>query len=154
MGKNALLVGGILLILIVGIAGFIFVTNNNNSSPQTPAPINPTPLETNNNSYVEYSPTVLSDTNSTNQVLFFYANWCPTCRPADVEFQNRSNEIPDGTTLVRVNYNDSDTDESEKTLAEKYNVTYQHTFVQINSNGEAVNTWNGGGVDKLNSEIK
>ena len=33
--------------------------------------------------YVEYSQTALSQAVDTRRVLYFYANWCPTCRPAD-----------------------------------------------------------------------
>lgn len=87
-------------------------------------------------------------------VLFFYADWCPTCRPIDAEFKNNLQKIPAGVEIYRVNYNDQDTDEDEKALAAKYGVTYQHTFVQVDKDGLEITKWNGGGLDKLISSIK
>lgn len=106
------------------------------------------------NRYVAYSPTVLADSADTRRVLFFYANWCPICKPADAEFQKRISEIPSDVTLIRVNYNDSDTDAEEQALADKYGVTYQHTFILLNKDGGKVKTWNGGGMDMLLSELQ
>lgn len=87
-------------------------------------------------------------------VLFFYANWCPTCRPVDAELKQRLTEIPAGIEIYRVNYNDDETDEAEKALAQKYGVTYQHTFVQVDKNGNEITKWNGGGLDNLISKVK
>lgn len=87
------------------------------------------------------------------RVLFFYASWCPTCRPADADFKANLDKIPSDFTVVRVNYNDPETDQSEKDLAKKYAVTYQHTYVQINSNGKEIRKWNGGGLTELLGNI-
>lgn len=105
--------------------------------------------------YVEYPQGIVNGEGVSNRrVLFFYASWCPFCRPADVEFRERMNEIPNDVTVIRVNYNDSDTDEGEKSLARQYGVTYQHTFVQIDPDGTAVTTWNGGKLKELLNHIK
>ena len=80
-------------------------------------------------------------------VLFFYASWCPTCRSAREEFIKRDNEIKK-INIILVDYDNS------KELQNKYGVTYQHTFVQIDKNGEAINKWNGGATDKLLSNIR
>ena len=61
-------------------------------------------------------------------VLFFNASWCPTCREAREDFIAHE-------------------------LQKKYGVTYQHTFVQIDTDGEALATWNGGGTDELLANI-
>lgn len=104
--------------------------------------------------YVLFSPEVLSATAHTRRVLFFYANWCPTCRPADARFTEDMSQIPSDVTLIRVNYNDTDTDQAEKDLARQYGITYQHTFVQIDGDGAVVTQWNGGQIDELNSNLK
>lgn len=104
--------------------------------------------------YVEYSKEVLDKAADSRRVLFFYANWCPTCRPADKNFSENVSKIPQDLTLIRVNYNDSDTDNEEKDLAKKYNVTYQHTFVQIDSTGKEIKKWNGGQIEELLANIK
>jgi hypothetical protein len=56
--------------------------------------------------------------------------------------------------VIRVNYNDPDTDATEKELAKKYGITYQHTFVQIDSTDQVVTKWNGGRLKELLSNLK
>jgi thiol-disulfide isomerase/thioredoxin len=80
-------------------------------------------------------------------VLFFYASWCPSCRSAREEFNKRDSEFKN-INMILVDY-DNSTD-----LKKKYGVTYQHTFVQIDENGEALIKWNGGDVDKLLSNVR
>lgn len=104
--------------------------------------------------YVEYSKAVLEKTATNRRVLFFYASWCPTCKPADANFKESISKIPDDVTLIRVNYNDPDTDQEEKDLAKKYGITYQHTFVQIDNKSNEVTKWNGGQINELLSKIK
>ena len=104
--------------------------------------------------YVEYSKAALEKAVSDRRVLFFYASWCPTCRPADANFKENISKIPEDITLIRVNYNDPETDQEEKDLAKKYGITYQHTYVQIDSNGREVTKWNGGQINELLSNIK
>lgn len=104
--------------------------------------------------YIEYSKEILDQSLDNRRVLFFYANWCPTCRPADASFKENENKIPEDVTLIRVNYNDTDTDQNEKDLAEQFGITYQHTFVQIDSEGNEVTKWNGGQIDELLANLK
>lgn len=109
--------------------------------------------ETTSNRYLEYTEDNLTNNAATKRVLFFYASWCPTCQPVNKEL-SEATSIPEDVTVLRVNYNDTDTDEKEKELAEKYQVTYQHTFVQIDSDGNEVTKWNGGGLKELLANIK
>ncbi len=104
--------------------------------------------------YVEYSPAQLADAAPSRRVLFFYASWCPTCIPADADFKENSSKIPEDVTVIRVNYNDPETDEAEKELAKTYGITYQHTFVQIDSNGKDVAKWNGGSINEFLENIQ
>ena len=104
--------------------------------------------------YQVFSPDVLSSSASTRRVLFFYANWCPTCQPADRAFSQKSAAIPEDVTVIRVNYNDTETDQAEKDLAKQYGITYQHTFVQIDGEGNEVTKWNGGQLDELVANLK
>jgi len=107
-----------------------------------------------NSRYVEYSKVALDKASSARRVLFFYASWCPTCRPADANFKANESKIPEDLTLIRVNYNDPETDQEEKDLAKKYGVTYQHTYVQIDEAGKEVTKWNGGQMSELLANIK
>lgn len=102
--------------------------------------------------YIEFTPQALEDRASRTRVLFFYANWCPICRPVDQELKTKANELPGNVTVIRVNYNDDETDEDEKSLAEKYGITYQHTFVVIDENGNELKKWNGGDLGKIIAE--
>ncbi len=103
--------------------------------------------------YIVYTNATALDALETKRVLFFYASWCPTCRPADADFKANSDKIPLDVTVVRVNYNDPETDQSEKDLAKKYAITYQHTYVQIDKNGDEIRKWNGGGLTELLDNI-
>src|SRR3989338_1167221 len=45
--------------------------------------------------YVEYSKAALEKAVRDRRVLFFYASWCPTCRPADANFKENISKIPE-----------------------------------------------------------
>jgi len=107
-----------------------------------------------NSRYFEYSKSAFESASAKRRVLFFYASWCPTCRPADASFKAGANEIPEDIVVIRVNYNDPETDNAEKELARKYGITYQHTFVQIDSAGNEVTKWNGGQMSELLTNSK
>lgn len=104
--------------------------------------------------YVEYSKASFDKAGNNRRVLYFYASWCPTCKPADADLEANKDRIPNDVTVIRVNYNDPETDQEEKELAKKYGITYQHTFVQIDSQGNEVTKWNGGKTDELIAKIK
>jgi thiol-disulfide isomerase/thioredoxin len=104
--------------------------------------------------YLNYSTANFDQSRDKIRVLFFYASWCPTCRPADTDFTNNMSQIPEDVVVFRVNYNDPDTDQDEKDLAEQYGITYQHTFVQIDALGQAVKKWNGGKLNELLTNIQ
>ena len=104
--------------------------------------------------YAEYSKTVLDQSADNRRVLFFYASWCPTCRPTDENLKQNINKIPEDVTIIRVNYNDPETDQEEKELAKKYEITYQHTFVQIDAQGNEITKWNGGQISELLKNLK
>ena len=80
-------------------------------------------------SYKDYSiATVEAEQKAGNKVvLFFHAPWCPFCKAANTEFMSRANEIPSGVTVLKTDY------DSNSELKQKYGVTYQHTFVQIDN---------------------
>ncbi|OGH12225.1 MAG: hypothetical protein A2776_01750 [Candidatus Levybacteria bacterium RIFCSPHIGHO2_01_FULL_40_10] len=107
-----------------------------------------------NSRYAEYTKAVFDQAVDKRRVLFFYASWCPICRPADADFKKNSSKIPEDMVVIRVNYNDPDTDQEEKELAKKYGITYQHTFVQVDSAGKELTKWNGGQTDELLANIK
>lgn len=70
-------------------------------------------------------------------VLFFAADWCPTCQEATKNLEADPAAIPAGLAIVRVDYDNSDE------LKQKYGVTVQHTFVQVDPEGNEVAKWSG-----------
>ena len=87
--------------------------------------------------YEDYSPEKLSRAGNGYVVLFFKAPWCPTCRALDKNINEHIEDIPSDVSILKVDY-DTSTD-----LKMKYKITYQHTFVQVDQNGELVKKWQG-----------
>lgn len=104
--------------------------------------------DTDSGSYADYSQATLAAANQAGEtVLFFHANWCPTCRAADSELVNQSDEIPAGVTILKVDY------DTESELKDQYGVTSQHTFVHIDADGNEISKWNGGGLPDVIDNI-
>lgn len=95
--------------------------------------------------YGDYSPQAVAEAQAAGRkvVLFFHAPWCPFCRTADAAFQAKLSQIPAGVTLLKTDY------DSNVELKKRYGVSYQHTFVQIDGQGNELAMWSGGDVDGL-----
>lgn len=81
-------------------------------------------------------------------VVFFFASWCPNCRATVTELNARWADVDPDITLVIADY------DKETSLKGKYGVTYQDTFVLLDSKGNATKAWNSGGVNGLNANTK
>ena len=92
-------------------------------------------MEAKRGTYEEYSTEKLNLANDGKVVLFFKANWCPTCKTADKNIESELDSIPENVHILKVDY-DKSTD-----LKKKYGVTYQHTFVQVDARGELITKW-------------
>jgi thioredoxin 1 len=160
MNKTIMWTAVVILLVLVG--GGLIITNQRSNQTEEVKPIQDKIATVqkdestmqNSDRYVEFSKSVLDGSADKRRVLFFYANWCPTCRPTDADLSANNGNIPSDVTVIRVNYNDTDTDQEERDLAKKYQVTYQHTFVQIDGQGNAVTLWNGGKLAELLTNIK
>lgn len=86
-------------------------------------------------SYEIYTPEKLAAADAGEVVLFFHASWCPTCRAADASITETG--VPDGLTILKLNY------DTETELRKQYGVTVQHTFVQVDSQGNLIKKWTG-----------
>lgn len=91
--------------------------------------------------YTDYSASALSTATKNEQrtVIFFHANWCPSCLAADKDFEANQSQIPSDVTILRADY------DTETELKKKYGIVTQDTFVQIDANGAEVTKWNSGG---------
>ena len=83
-------------------------------------------------SYETYSPEKLALAASGDVLLFFHAAWCPICRGIESEIKADMSTIPDGVHILKVDY------DTAIALRQKYGVTVQHTFVQVDVSGNAV----------------
>ncbi len=88
-------------------------------------------------SYEDYAPEKIALAANNKVVLFFKADWCPTCRALDADINAHLSSVPTGTTILKVNY-DNSTEQKKK-----YGVTYQHTFVQVDAQGNMIAKWTG-----------
>lgn len=99
--------------------------------------------------YEKYAENKLALADEGNVVLFFKASWCPTCRSVDADIRSHIDAIPGGLTILDVDYDNS------AALKQKYGVTYQHTFVQVDSKGNMIAKWTGSPtLAALISEVK
>lgn len=119
--------------------------NDNTNSTTTNTNTSPTNTNTTTSSagpakYVSYSSTALATAQAVPQgdtVLYFHANWCPICQVLDPDITKNISQLPVGVTILKVDY------DKETALKKKYGVTYQHTFVQVDPNGEKLKLWSG-----------
>jgi len=103
--------------------------------------------------YVTYTPDVLAkaEQNGGRTVIFFAAlAWCPYCQAADKDFKANFSKVPSDVTIVIANY------DTETALKQKYNITHQDGFVQVDKDGNPVTQWTSGGqgVQALLDNIK
>jgi thiol-disulfide isomerase/thioredoxin len=89
-------------------------------------------------SYESYgAPKVAMASATKDVVLFFKASWCPSCVAVDKDIKANLNAIPESLTILEVDY-DTSTE-----LKKKYGVTTQHTFVQVDAQGNLIKKWSG-----------
>jgi thiol-disulfide isomerase/thioredoxin len=135
-------------VVIMGLSGLLLSScapaDTNESLPTSSPAMTPEPTTTEQarpvaGSYLGFSEYEASAASysGTNVVLFFNASWCSTCKVARDNFEASLSEIPGDMTLVVVDFDDSES------LRIKYGVTIQHTFVQIDDNGELLKKWSG-----------
>lgn len=159
--KNRPLVG----VLIVGLAGaviYLFTAPNSNeaapnsisSASESPSPqetaINGSGSDGNSSNYISYEAYQGSgETYAANDVvLFFNASWCSTCKIARENFEASLDQIPSNLTIVMVDFDES------ADLKKQYGVTVQHTFVQVDNQGEELKKWSGSvSVDQVTDQV-
>jgi thioredoxin 1 len=88
-------------------------------------------------SYEAYAPEKIAKAENGKVVLFFRASWCPTCKVADANIRANLASIPADVTILDVNYDQAND------LKQKYGVTYQHTFVQVDKDANLLTKWSG-----------
>ena len=171
MNKNIWIVLGVLIIILI--AGKVYILNyskdNKMMVEQKNVMMENTKMNTDNmmqknemgmmdkkdmmtkaGSYESYTPEKISmASDSHNVVLFFRAGWCPSCKTLDADIKSNLDKIPNNLTILDVNYDNS------SDLKKKYGVTYQHTLVQVDKDGNIIKKWSGSqNLSSLVAEIK
>lgn len=99
--------------------------------------------------YEAYSSDKLARAETGDVVLFFNASWCPSCRGLNSDIEANMSAIPEGVSILKVDY------DKETELKKKYGVTYQHTLVQVDKDGNLIKKWSGSPkLSNLVSEIQ
>jgi thiol-disulfide isomerase/thioredoxin len=97
--------------------------------------------------YVKYSKDLIGKNEKT--VLFFHANWCPSCRAADKNIKSELESISKWVSILMTDY------DKNKDLRKKYWVTSQHTFVQVDKDWNLIKKWLGSNtVEEINNNLQ
>lgn len=83
----------------------------------------------NSGSYLEYSSDIIQNTKG-RKLLFFHAPWCPQCRAIENDINEQG--VPESWNIIKVDY------DSSQDLRQKYGVTIQTTFVEVDNSGELI----------------
>lgn len=82
--------------------------------------------------YTDYSPEALANA-TWKIVLFFHANWCPTC--ISIEKDILANDVPSDLTILKVDY------DTANDLKQRYSVLTQSSFVQVDHDWNMIKRW-------------
>lgn len=82
------------------------------------------------------------------KIYFFHASWCPVCQDIDKEIVANTSKLPANVTFIKTDF-DSSTE-----LRQKYGVTTQYTFVQVDADGNETAQWTANSFDKALAGIK
>lgn len=89
-----------------------------------------------NPSYSAYSDGIRAQLNGSKpHVIFFHAQWCPTCRALEENILANLSSFPAGTTILKADY------DTENELKDEFDVKIQSTVAVLDANGEVV--WQG-----------
>jgi thiol:disulfide interchange protein len=99
--------------------------------------------------YYTYSPAGVEKALAEGQrvVLYFWAPWCSSCSSVDLDLLARKAQVPLGVKMFRVSY------DKEHELRQKYAITVQHSFVQIDQNYHSLQHWVGGEMDEVAERV-
>lgn len=82
--------------------------------------------------YVAYDASKIAFAKEGKVILFFRASWCPSCRALDADIKANLAQIPANVLILDVDY------DKYGDLKKQYEVTYQHTMVQVDETGKQI----------------
>ncbi len=160
MNKNQRIITLILGIIIVSFLAIYFKKPQNQERMLNESATNeatketnqekttPTPTNVKFGFYEAYDASKISRAEDGTVILFFHASWCPSCRALNADIEKNLDSIPEKISILKTDY------DTETELKKKYGVTYQHTLVQVDQNGEMIKKWSGSpNLNSLLSQI-
>jgi len=138
------ILSAIVIILVLGVGGWLLTSQraDDGATMETGGVM----IEEKNNdammekgSYEPYSAEKLALALGGDVLLFFHADWCPICRAIEGEISALAGALPAGVHILKVNY------DTEIALRQKYGVTTQHTFVQVDADGTLIQKFSDAG---------
>lgn len=155
MIKNTGSIVGIIAVAAIAVGAYVFmgagvdVAGKPDSAVETAAFVKKDDMMAKAGSYEAYGPEKIARAEAGDVVLFFHASWCPSCRGLNSNIEGNLGSIPAGVTILKVDY------DKETGLKKKYGVTYQHTLVQVDKDGNMIKKWSGGStLDGLLAQIQ
>ena len=138
------------LAVIVAVGGWFILNKPADSQNGSESGTTLSQQDATNSRYISYSQQALAEATQDGgrALLFFHADWCPTCRAAEKDILSKIDQVPDDLTILKADY------DTERELKKKYQVVVQHTFVQVDQNGNQVTKWSGGGLRDILNLIK
>ena len=88
--------------------------------------------------FEDYSEEKIQRAENGDVVLYFSATWCPSCNSLNKNLNSNLESIPEGVSILKLDYDNS------TELKKKYGVTFQHTLVQVDAQGNQIAKWSGG----------
>lgn len=144
--KILLIVSLILFVIVIAIIAFYGYNKlKNKNSTKTQATQNQqeqpvqeeVKIEKRAGTYETYDESKLALASDGKVVLFFNAKWSKTSKQLDKELKDNNSKLPNNFTVLSVDY------DKNYALRKKYKVPFENTFVQVDANGEVVNSWSG-----------
>ena len=93
-------------------------------------------IDSHSGSYEDYSPEKVAQGDG-KKLIFFHANWCPTCHGLDKNINKNIEDIPSDVSILKADF------DKENDIKRKYGVTVQHTLVQVDNGGNLIAKWTG-----------
>ena len=143
------------LVIALVVAGFVFLRPKDKPQPKREVAISNEAASTDQivseKQLTPYSSEnlAMATANGGKSLIFFHAQWCPYCLGAEKDILSKFNQVPEDVTILKADY------DTEKMLKQKYAVTTQHTFVQVDQNGNEITKWVGGDtLEEILARIK
>ena len=150
MKKTIGIIIGVIVLLVIGNGIYAFMNNSGGAVPyeavdvKQPAVEDTAEMMDEENemlkagSYEAFAPEKVARAETGDVVLFFHASWCPSCRGLNADIEKNLGMIPSDVSILKVDY------DTESEMKRRYGVTYQHTLVQVDVQGNQITKWSGG----------